>query len=87
MVEKPNASNRAYDGERITPSDTVLNQWDALYIGVAGDVTIKFPGKTTTLTFPNVAVGWFPCCCDYVMSTGTTALQINGLKVFDTPIA
>lgn len=84
MIETPNASNRAYDGEIITPSDTVQNQYDALYIGTGGDVTIVFPGKSTTVLFENVQTGSIlPVAVDYVYSTGTAASNIVGLRIFD----
>lgn len=85
MIENPNASNRAYDGEVITPSDTVKNQYDALYIGTSGNLNIRFPGKSTTVLFTAVPVGFFPVAVDYVMATSTGASTIVGLKIFDRP--
>jgi hypothetical protein len=83
MIENPNASNRVYDGEVITPSDTVKNQWDCYYVGTSGDITLKYPGKSTTTLYSNVPIGFFPVSADYIMNTGTTASNILGQRVFD----
>lgn len=86
MIEDPNASNRIYDAQAITPSDTVENKWDALYIGTGGHVVVRLPNKTTTVTFSNAQTGSIlPMAVDYVYSTGTAAQNIVGLKILDIP--
>jgi hypothetical protein len=71
----------------VAPHDTNdLPQYaKALYIGVAGDLTIVPAGDTsangTSVLFTNVPVGWFPVQVRRVLDTGTDADEI--VAVYD----
>jgi hypothetical protein len=62
----------------VTPSDTAANAFDALHVGVAGNVTcLDVDGTSATYTVP--AGGYVLCRTTKVMATGTTASSIVGL--------
>lgn len=70
-------SNRVLE---ITPSDTELLTPQsgafarAIYVGVLGDLTVKFSGAGTPVTFTAVPAGtWLPIRPEFVMDTDTTA--------------
>ncbi len=68
----------------VTPSNTVdLSPYaKALYIGVAGDVTVLPVNATddaNTVTFANHPVGYMPVQVRRVLATGTTATGIVAL--------
>lgn len=68
-------------GQAVTPSDSTAFAFRprALYVGGAGDVTVKWTNGTQT-TFKAVPVGTtLPICPVYVMATGTTATQLVAL--------
>ena len=51
----------------VTKSDvTVLTPTRALYIGVAGNVTVRMYGDGAIVEFPNVPIGIFPVQCTQV---------------------
>jgi hypothetical protein len=67
--------------ETVTPSDSVFlpgGECSALYIGVAGDVTI-LNATGNPITFKNVPVGYLDCQTTRVNATGTTATDIVAL--------
>lgn len=67
----------------VTPSDsTDLDPYcKALYIGVAGDVTVipKINADSASVTFKAHPVGYMPIQVRRVLSTGTTATNILAL--------
>lgn len=64
----------------ISPTDaTAIGPFMALYIGVAGDVTLVPRNSTTAVLFKAVPVGVLKVACQGVNSTGTTATNIVGL--------
>jgi len=64
----------------VTPSDvTVLTPTRALWIGGAGNITVKMLGDGATVLFSNLPVGIFPIQVIQVLSTGTTATAITAL--------
>ena len=71
----------AMDAAVVTESDTtVLNVTRALWIGVTGNVTVRFPAvgyaaSGSIVEFTNVPVGWFEVRVDQVR-TATTASGI-----------
>ncbi len=67
----------AQNSVAVTPSDTTDLSFvtTALYIGVAGDVTIIDPMGNTTL-YKGVPVGILPVSAARVKATGTTATNI-----------
>lgn len=75
----PMSDNPAADAVVIVPSDSA-NQgpFRALYVGVAGDITLVTLGGTAVL-FSNVPVGIHAIGCSRVNSTGTTATNMVGL--------
>lgn len=66
----------------ITPSDTLdlTHPCQALYIGVAGNVTVTLAGDTGAgVLFKSVPVGILHVSAKRVWSTGTAATDIVGL--------
>jgi hypothetical protein len=66
-------------GTAVTTSDSVVQNYSALYIGVTGDVTVVMLGDTVPVLFKAVPVGILPVAVSKVMATGTTATIIVGL--------
>lgn len=66
----------------ITPSDTVLNEWDAIYIGTSGNLAIKSPGVDTEVILAVPKEFFLEIQTEYVMSSesGTTAGDLVGFK-------
>lgn len=73
-------SGLAADAIAVTPSDTTTYTPSlcGLWIGGAGNVTVK--GRSgVTVAFNNIPAGTIlPIVCQAVMSTGTTATNITG---------
>lgn len=66
----------------VTPSDSTPLAYNcrSLYIGVGGNVAVRFPGEPSAVTFVGVAAGTvLPVQARYVYSTGTTATNIVAL--------
>lgn len=63
----------------VTPSDTTVQPFTALYIGTTGDVAILPNNGVSAVTFKSVAVGFFPVSGQKVMNTNTTASNIVAL--------
>jgi len=75
-------SSSATSVAAITPSDstTFTVPYRGLYVGVTGNVAIRCVDGTTA-TFVAVPAGAIlPVECDRILSTGTTATSIVGLK-------
>lgn len=69
----------AQNAVAVTPNDSALSgTFRALYVGVAGNLTIVTLTGTTVL-FANVPVGFFPVGGRGVRSTGTVASSIVAL--------
>jgi len=65
----------------VTPSDSTnfsFGQARALYVGVAGDITLDTPNNTTVL-FKAVQVGILPVAAVRVRAAGTAATNIVAL--------
>ena len=77
-------SSQARSAATVSPSDSadLVPFAKALYIGVAGDVTI-LPANATdtsqTVLFKAHPVGYMPVQCRRVMNTGTAATNIVAL--------
>lgn len=83
MTPKPpvNDPGSAQDAVAVTPSDTVFfadGVARALYVGVAGDVTLVTSGGNTVL-FKAAPVGILAVACTRVNSTATTATNMVAL--------
>jgi hypothetical protein len=68
----------------ITPSDgTPLKQRTMyIYVGGAGDVTVKTEKNAAAVLFKACPVGMLlPVAAQYVMATGTTATSLTGIAV------
>jgi hypothetical protein len=65
------------NAEPVTPDDNTDLSFvaRALWVGTAGDLTVRMPGQTTPVTYVN-ASGWMPIRVDRVMATGTAAADI-----------
>lgn len=65
----------------ITPNDTTppagSQMWEAVYVGVAGDVTLVTEGGETVL-FKSAPVGFIPVRTNQVKATGTAATNLVG---------
>ena len=67
-------------GEPITTSDSVVQSWEAIYVGVAGNLAIIPAGQTDAITLVGVAAGTIiPIAVSKVMNTNTTASSLVGL--------
>lgn len=65
----------------ITPSDSVPNICQAIYVGGAGNIALKPLEGGTAVTFTAVPVGTIlPVNCYYLMATNTTATLLIGLN-------
>ena len=66
----------------ITPSDSadLTDPVSAIFVGVAGNITVDMAGVGTNITFANVPVGVFRVCVTKVYATGTAATNLVGLK-------
>jgi hypothetical protein len=74
MVSAP-----GYTYTAVTPNDSadLSAACRALYVGVAGTVSVRAPGSTTAVVFQSVAGGSIlPIFVSRVMATGTTATGI-----------
>lgn len=70
----------ASDAFAITPHDTTVQRAKSIYVGGAGAVAVKTEDGTT-LTFAAVPVGTIlPIRTTLVLSTGTTATLLIGLR-------
>lgn len=72
----------AQNAEVVTPhdSDTLAQVSRALYIGVAGDVTVQMAGTGTAILFKSVPAGTvLPIRVTRVNATGTTATTMVSL--------
>lgn len=66
-------------GVSITKSDSVVQYYRSIFVGVTGDVTI-LDTAGTSLLFKGVPAGFLlPVACSKVMSTGTTATNLIGI--------
>jgi len=64
----------------VTPSDTVLQAYEGIYIGGAGNLTVIMEsGQSALFTAPPVGT-LLPIRVKQVMATGTTATAIVGLR-------
>jgi len=66
----------------VTKSDSVPNQYKALYIGgLGGTVGVEERGSGRTVSFASVQAGTIlPIMTEKVLSTGTNATNIIGLN-------
>lgn len=65
----------------VTPSDSTVLDYNALYIGTGGNVAIKHTSAGSAVTFTSVLDGTIlPVAGVRVMSTNTTATNIVWLK-------
>lgn len=71
----------ARGGVAVTKHDTNENKFDALYIGVTGDVAVVTKERSASVIFKAHPVGYMPVSVVKVLSTGTTATDIVGLLV------
>lgn len=71
----------AGDAVAVTPSDSAtIKETRGLYVGVAGDVTVRMVLSQITVTFVAVQAGTLlPVRVDQVLSAGTSALSIVAL--------
>jgi len=76
-----NFKSDSYRGaEAVTPSDATEVAYSGFYVGSVGNVAIVTPAGDT-VTFVAVPTGvLIPACAVKVLSTGTTASSIVGLK-------
>lgn len=64
----------------IAPSDTVtFNPCRAIYVGAAGNMTVRLWPSGEVIAFANVPVGVLPVCADRVNATALTAGSLVAL--------
>ena len=64
----------------ITPSDTVLQQYSAIYVGGAGDVVVVMEAGGTAVTFKAPPVGTILPIRVSKVTAATTATLLIGLQ-------
>lgn len=70
-------ASSAGDGAAVTPSDSTVVAFDAVYVGGAGNVVVKTPfGTTLTFTAPPVGT-IIPIRCNRVMAATTATLLVG----------
>ena len=70
----------------ITPHDTNLNEFDAIFVGTGGDIATVSVKDSAAVTLKNYGDGeWLPEAVTKVMSTGTTASDIVGVHLSKNP--
>ena len=65
----------------VTPNDSndlTLGSCQAIYVGVAGDLTVIHAGDTASVTYKNAAIGYHPLSVRRVL-TSSTATNIVAL--------
>jgi hypothetical protein len=76
------SKGRIVSAAAVTPSDTVSNEYDALFVGGAGNVAVILRDDTAAVTFLSIGNGeYMPMSVKKVMSTNTSATNIIGLIV------
>lgn len=75
-------SASASGGAAVTPDDATANVYNCLWIGTAGDGTLKVTTEDgSVLSFVGVTAGFFPISTTLVWDTGTGVSDIVGLHV------
>lgn len=76
------SENNFRNARTITPNDTVaLGTVDCIYVGGAGNVTLRTDDDDADVVFTAVPVGTFlRVRAKYVRATGTTATALVGLS-------
>jgi len=66
----------------ITPHDTTANEFDAIYVAVTGHVKLAGMGQPVAdaVLLSNVPVGLHQIRTGFIMSTGTTATGLVGIR-------
>jgi hypothetical protein len=74
-------SDPAYDAYNVLPSDTDILPWTttAIYVGVAGDVTVTMASGNKVL-FTAMPIGWHYIRVRRIWATGTHATNITVVK-------
>lgn len=81
---QPGLESPAFHAEQITPNANALaHVARALYIGVAGNLTVKMKGSGNEVHFTNVPVGIFPISVTHVLASSvgspTTTTTASGI--------
>lgn len=80
--EKWNSKGKIVSAEAVTPGDAATHEYDALFIGVGGDIAVLCRDDSSSVVFKTIGDGEFlPMSVKRVLSTGTTATDIVGLIV------
>jgi hypothetical protein len=80
MEKRWNVAGRVVSGASVTPSDTTVVMFDALFVGTHGDVSVILKNDTAATVFKNIGDGEFlPIAVTKVMAA-TTAADIKGLN-------
>lgn len=75
-----NSTVPAHGAVAVTPHDTtVFPLCRSLYVGTAGNITVRMADGQDTVAFANVPVGILPIQVDKVYTTGTGASNIVAL--------
>jgi hypothetical protein len=72
-----NDRDRIISLKHIIPSNTIKNEFDALYIGTGGDLWVTAAGDDDMVLLKSVQAGYHAICTKYV-NAGTTASNIVG---------
>ena len=79
-------NDRVVSKAAITPSDTALNEFDAIFVGTGGDIATVSVLDSAAVTLKNYGDGeWLPEAVIKVMATNTTALNLVGVHLSKKP--
>ena len=71
----------AVRGAVVTPHDTDPNQYRSLWVGGAGNITLRFMGDSGNTLISGIPAGTLlPFAVKLVLDTGTSATLIVGLE-------
>ena len=78
------ANGKIVSATAVTPNDTTAIHFEGVWVGVGGDVAVKFKDDSAAVTLKNVASGEMIIgCIKAVMSTNTTATNIIGVRIHE----
>ena len=63
----------------IVPHATNANVFDAIFVGVAGNITCRLQDDSADVLFSNVPIGIFEIRTDFIRAVGTAATDMVGL--------
>lgn len=73
-----NYIGRCTKSSAITKSDTVVNRWDAIFVGSTGNLVVKLRDDSAFVTFNNIPDGTLlPFSTEYVGASSTCSNMVG----------